>query len=469
MIRLIFCCLLFLLFGCDQTVKTAQVRPDQLQFPKLEFTFPEVSKQQLANGMKLYMKEDHELPLVDITMMIDGGSIEDSLAQTGLSQFFAAALETGGTESLSPIELESELEDMAAELSVESDSYNLSIHLSIHQQDLRRGLEILADMLRRPRFDAERVELARKQLLEVIHRQNDDPGMVAERILSEAVFPQHPLGSTAKAAAVEAFSREDLLKKQQRCLQPNNIWIAVSGAVEQRQMIDLLNDNFADWQPVVQITAPLPPLPPTPEGRVWMVSKDIPQTSIMIGHPGINKDNPDLFALQIANFILGGGGFNSRMMREIRSNRGLAYSVYSYFKVGRRLPELFIAAAETKCATTGEVVSLMQQLMQQLRDEPVSAEELELAKQSLINSFVFAFNDTHSIVTRKVRLDFFSYPEGYLENYRDRIAAVTIADVQRVARKYLHSDQLQIVLVGDLNLFVSDVDDFGLPVEQVEL
>jgi zinc protease len=200
-----------------------------------------------------------------------------------------------------------------------------------------------------------------------------------------------------------------------------------------------------------------------------VVDKEIPQTSILLGHQGINKDNPDLYALQVANFILGGGGFNSRMMREVRSNRGLAYSVYSYFRVGQQLPGQFIAGSETKTASTAEVVALLRRLIQQLRDEPVSAAELELARQSLINSFVFAFTDTHSIVSRRVRLDFYRYPEDYLENYQRQIAAVTIADVQRVARQYLRPEDLQIVLVGASREFLEGISQLGLPVQKIPL
>lgn len=456
MIRLLIYCLFILLLGCSQPVVVGQVRPDQLSFPELQFVFPAVEKQQLANGMKLYLKEDHELPLVDMTLMIGGGSIEEPLEKTGLSELFAAVLETGGAGELSPQELEAELEALAVELSVTSSTYHYAINLSLHQQDLPRGLEILAGILRHPRFDSERLELARKQLLESIHRQNDEPGSLAQRLLREAVYPQHPFGSSPKVEVVEKFSRDDLLRVQQRCLQPDNIWIAASGAFEQSQLIALLEQNFADWRSTQRAKIPLPQLPQAPAGRVLVVKKEIPQTSIVLGHPGINKDNPDQFALRVANFILGGGGFNSRMMREIRSNRGLAYSVYSYFEVGRRLPEMFIASSETKCQSTVEVVTLMRQLMRQLRDEPVSAAELELAKQSLINSFVFAFSDTHSIVSRKVRLDFFDYPEDYLETYREKVAAITVADVQRVARQYLQPDKLQIVLVGDPAAFSTD-------------
>ena len=474
MIRYCLLLLFLLLSACNQesvpsAAASAQVRPDQLKFPPLEFSFPQVDVSRLSNGMHLYLMEDHELPLVEMTLMVEGGSIYDPLDKTGLSELFAAALETGGAGKLSPAELEKELESMAAELAVSSSSYDYRIDFSLRQQDLSRSIEILADLLRRPRFDNDRVELARKQLLEAIRRKNDDPGEVSSRLLAEAVYPGHPFGSFPDAEEVKEFTRDDLLRLQRDCLQPQKIWIAVSGDFKESQLAKLLEQNLGDWRPATTAAKPIPPLPPEASAKIWLADKDVPQTSIKVGHSGISKDNPDYFAVQVANFILGGGGFNSRMMREIRSNRGLAYSVYSYFKLGRRLPELFVAGAETKCASTVEVVSLMRKLMRQMSQEPVSAEELELAQKSLINSFVFAFSDTHSVVSRRMRLDYFDYPQDYLETYRQKIAAVTVADVQRVAKKYLRPEQMQIVLVGDTSVFGNSFDGFDLPIERVDL
>lgn len=464
---LLFGCLF--LSACAQLPEPKTVRPDQLTFPPLHFEIPTVAKEQLENGMRVYLKEDHELPLVELSLLYAGGSIQDPADKTGLSRLYAEVLETGGAGELTPADLENELESMAAEVAVSSSAYGYQIDLSLHRRDLKRGLEILADMLRRPRFDPDRLELAREQMLESIRRQNDEPASIAGRLLAEAVYPQHPFGRYPKVEIVNSLSRADLRELHQRYSRPNNLWLAVSGDIEQAELLALLQKNFSDWQsePLVEFT--LPKLPPAPAGRIWFAHKDIPQTSILMGHPGISKDNPDLLPLRVANYILGGGGFNSRMMREVRSNRGLAYSVYSYFQLGRRLPELFIAGSETKCASTIEVVTIMRKLIQQLIDEPVSEAELELAKQSLINSFVFAFTDSHSIVSRKMRLDFYAYPAQYLETYQQKIAATTIADVQRVAQLYLHPEQLQVVLVGDGTLVSDAMNELGLPIEKVAL
>ena len=467
MSRYLLLLLALLLGGC--TPMTVKTDPDQLEFPPLKIDFPELEQQRLANGMKFYLQEDQELPLIDITLMVEGGSIYDPAAQTGLSKLFAQALATGGTVELTPAQLETELETMAATLDVSSSNYSYQADLSLHREDLPRVLEILAELLRHPGFDEERLELARKQVLEGIYRRNDDPGSVARRLLAEAVNPEHPFGDYPTVAEVQSITRADLLALHQRYFQPENFWLAVSGDVTAGELRDLLEQQFGDWQGTDEWTRDLPRLSEPSAGKVLVADKPIPQTTIMMGHRGVEKNNPEVMALRVANYILGGGGFNSRMMREVRSNRGLAYSAYSYFQVGRELPGLFLAGSETKSASTVEVVKLMRRLIQQLRDQPVSEQELELAKKSLINSFVFAFENSHAIVSRQARLDFYGYPEDYLAAYQQQVAAVSVADVQRVAQKYLHPQQLQIVLVGNSPDFIAEIDELQMPVEKVQL
>ncbi len=457
-----------LLSGCLPTSSVVKTRPDKLSFPSLQFHFPEVYREQLNNGARLYVKEDHELPLVNLTLMVEGGSIYDPLDKTGLSSLFARTLATGGTRSLPADEVEQELETMAAELSAESGLYGYTINLAVHRDDLKRSLEILTDLLRAPAFSADRFELARQQMIEGVRRQNDEPGGIAQRLLDETLVGQHPLGASATEATINGITREDLLEIHEKYFHPANFWFAVSGDVKLNQIEHQLEGLLGDWPSGDSLLREIPSMPEAPAGQILTVDKEIPQTTILIGHGGISKDNPDQYALQVANYILGGGGFNSRLMREVRSNRGLAYSVYSYFQVGRYLPGFFIAGSETKSASTPEVVGLMLKLIKQIRSEPVSGAELDLAKQSLINSFVFAFDNTHSVVARQVRLDYFDYPSDYLEQYKQHISEVTIADVQRVCQQYLHPEMLQVVLVGNTATYAEGLKPLGLPISSVE-
>jgi zinc protease len=461
--------LLGLLTACSAPL--APLRPDALQFPELIFDFPRVEQLTLSNGIQVYLRTDHDLPLVEVTGLIGGGSIFDPPNRTGLSELFAESLQTGGAGLRSPRQFEETLENMAADLSVSSSAYSYQVDMSMRRRDLASGFELLADLLRRPQFDPQRLEIARQGMIEGVRRQNDDPGSIAERTLAHLIYGDHPLGRFARKSSIENIQREDLLKLHETYFQPVNLSFAVSGDIDPAELENLLTRTLGDWARGERPNLEPPPLPKAPDrAGVYIADKEIPQTTILMGEPGIAKDNPDAMALRVANYILGGGGFNSRLMREIRSNHGLAYSVYSYFEIGRRLPELFIARSETKSQSTQDVVKMMRAEIQGLIERPVSAEELATAKESLINSFVFAFDNSHAVVTRQQRLDFYRYPPDYMQTYRQKIAAVTQAEVQRVARKYLHPDQLQIVLVGQQAAFGPDLAAvLGLPVKNIDL
>ncbi|PLX82810.1 MAG: insulinase family protein [Desulfuromonas sp.] len=453
--------LCFVLTACSARMP---LHPDQMQFSPLAFELPQVERLVLPNGIRLFLKEDHELPLVSVTAMIGAGSIGDPATKTGQGGVFASLLRTGGAGEMSPEALDEKLEHLAADFSATSDTYTTTLGLSLRSGDLRAGLGVLADVLRRPGFDVQRLELARKQAVEGVRRQDDDPGAVAQRTFMKALYGDHPLGRTPTEKTLQAVTREDLVAFHRRYSHPENLWLGISGDFSRGELKALLEELFGSWEGGAFRYQDVPPFGGVTSPSLILAQKEIPQTTILMGQVGIEKGNPDLQALRVMNFILGGGGFNSRLMREVRSNRGLAYSVYSYFQVGRLLPGPFIAGAETKSASTMEVVGLMRALIGEMRESPVPEADLQLAKESLINSFVFAFTDSHDIVTQRLRLDFFDYPDGYLETYRDKVAAVTGEDVLRVARRYLDPDRQIVVLVGDEAALDAPPSSLGLPV-----
>jgi len=455
-----------LLASCAGPV--AEVRPDQLSFAPLVFHPPVVERLELANGIHLYLKEDPELPLVEVTAMIGAGSIGDPADRTGEGGLYAAALRTGGAGNRTPDEVDGMLEALAADFSVHSDTYATTLDLSLQSGDLAAGFGLLADVLRRPGFDTGRLDLARSQAIEGVRRQNDDPGSIATRALMKALYGDHPLGRTPTVETLSAVERPHLLDFHRRYVHPNNLWLAVSGDFNRSELLELLDRVLGDWPRASFTPLPVPPLTTVSPGAVLVAQKEIPQTTVLLGEVGIDKSAPDQHAVRVMNYILGGGGFNSRLMREIRSDRGLAYSVYSYFQVGRLLPGPFIAGCETKSASTMEVVGLMRRNMEEMRSAPVSDHELALAKESLINSFVFAFDDSHDVITQAMRLDYYHYPEGYLETFRDKVAAVTAEDVLAAARAHLHPDRQVVVLVGDQSSFDAPPTALGRTVELIE-
>lgn len=458
---------LFLLAACLPA--SSPVDPRQLTFAPMIFAVPQVDRITLPNGMRLYLREDHELPMVRISGMFDGGALSEPDDKAGLTDLFGSTLRIGGAGERGPEEFDRALEELAINLSASVDSYATHFSLSARTADLKPALELLADMVRRPRFAPQRIEITRQQMLEGIRRRNDQPGAVASRLFRETLYAGHPFGRTPSVASVTAIERADLLAFQQRFFYPDNLWLAISGDFERADLLRKLTAVFGDWASGAPEQQVVPAVTTQAQGRVLVTNKDLPQTTVMIGELGIRKDNPDVYAVQVMNFILGGGGFNSRLMREIRSNRGLAYSVYSGFRPGRRLPGVFYAGCETKSASTLEAIDLLRAELRLIRDQPVSSEELLLAQESLVNSFVFSFDDSHAVVSQSMQLDFYDYPADYLSRYRERIAAVSIADVQRVAQTYLHPDQQLLVLVGKVDDFDRAPESLKLPVTNVSL
>lgn len=457
--------LLSLLSGCAPTLS----RPDHIQTPPLHFVVPQVDHTTLSNGIHLYFREDHELPLVSLTVMARGGAGDDPADKVGLASLLARALRTGGAGPRTPDQVDAGLERIAADFNISADTYSLSFELSLLATDLLFGIDLLRDTLRTPGLDPSRIELARRQMLEAIRRQNDHPQAIAGRVFQKAVYGDSPLGRTPTEESVQAISHSDLLAAYREIITPGNLWIAVSGDFDRAQIIAALEARFSSWSVQESPPRPLPQLGHPAGGIVIVGQKEVPQTVVMLGQLGVDKSAVDLQAVRVMNFILGGGSFNSRMMKEIREERGLAYSVQSYFQVGRFLPGPFVAQCETRSGTTLEALNLMRAEIERIRNEQVTSEELRVAKESLINSFVFSFTDPHEVVTQAMRLDFYDYPADYLQSYRDKIEALTIADVQKAARERLHPEQMTIVLVGDEARFDAPVASLGLPIERLSL
>jgi zinc protease len=452
--------------GCSAPLPTSY---EQLEYPELTFQLPEVETLVLDNGIRLYLKSDNELPLVQVTAMIGSGAISSPEDKTGFAGLFGSVWRSGGAGDKSPEALDEYLDLMAADMSASMGTYSAQLDLSLRSENLQEGINVLGDLLLRPGFDSERLELARLQAKEHLRRQNDSPGSISRRLLMAALYPDHYLGRSPTEASLMSITRQDLVDFQKTYFAPNNLWIAVSGDFEREHLLSILKQNFADWSQRDVPEQELPPVKGPDTGLIQVAAKDLPQTTIVIGDLGLSKEHPDQYAVRVLNYILGGGGFNSRMMREIRSNRGLAYSAYSYFQVGRRLPGPFVAGTETKNVSVLPAISLTREIMNDLRDNPVTDEELQLAKESQINSFVFGFENTHSVVSQQMSLAFFEYPENYLADYRDHIAAVSVADVQRAAQEFINLSRQQIVLVGNPEEFGDELKQFGLPVVEVDL
>lgn len=435
--------------------------PRTMTFQPLAFRIPTTERIVLENGMTVHLLEDHELPLVTIQAYIRTGSVYETTDKVGLAGLTGTVLRGGGTAATTPEELDSELEFMASSIESGIGADSGFVTLGSLTKNLDRTLSLFAQVLMSPAFREDRVTQAKNQAVEAIRRRNDDPKEVADRELNRAIYGAHPLGRIPTVESVHSITRDDLLAFHRRFFHPNNVILAISGNFDRNVILEKLRSLFAQWKKE-EITLPDIPNPaPTVNPAVLLVRKDIDQSVIRMGHPGIDKNNPDLHAVIVMNAILGGSGFSSRLMNVIRTREGLAYNVDSSFQAGRRFPGTFEAETETKAGTTARAIALMRDIISGMTREEVSDGELALAKESISNSFIFAFTNVASVANQWARLEYYGYPKGYLETFRDNIGRVTKQDVLRVARKYLHPDGMILVVVGDEKRFDRPLSSFG--------
>jgi predicted Zn-dependent peptidase len=440
--------------------------PRTMTFPPLAFTLPSAQEATLSNGIRVFMVQNHELPLVNLTALIDIGSIYEPAGKTGLAGLTGAVMRSGGTRDIPAEKLDEELEFMASSIEAGFGADSGSLSLATLSRNLDRTLELFTQVLTAPAFREDRVAIAKNRTLESIRRQNDDPKTVGDRELQKALYAGHPLGAFPSKESVSAIGRDDLAAFHRRYVVPGSVILAVSGDFDREKLLARLEKLLGGWQgkkdtPVV--AAPSPEAKP----EVLFVRKEVNQSVIRMGHMGIDKSNPDLYAIRVLDYIMG-GGFTSRMTTEIRSNQGLAYNVEASFDVGRRFIGTFQAETETKSGSTVRAIGLMRDIMATLTKELVTDQELSLAKDAIVNSFIFGFAKASDVVNQRARLAFYGYPPGYLENYRDNIAKVTREDVLRVAKKYLHPDKLIITVVGDDKALDKSLSSLG-PVREIKL
>lgn len=433
----------------------------ELKFDKISFKLPKTARVQLKNGMVLHMLVDHELPVVDISARVRIGSAWVPAEKAGLAELTGATWRAGGTVSLQPEAMDQKLERMATVLETGVGGESGSVTLKTLSRDLDESLALLADVVKNPAFEAKRFAVAKNQMLENIKREEDDPETLVDREFTKKVFAGHPFGASPAVATVEGLTREECERFYRDHVGPESFIFGIAGDFDPVAMAGKFEALFSDFRPAAKKLPPLPAVPEAVAPGIYLIDKDLPQTNLRFGHIGISRKNPDWDTVRVLNYVLGGGGFASRLMREVRSVRGLAYSVWSYFTGGDMDRGAFIIGGETKVASTAEFYTVSVALLRDVIEKGITPAELEQAKESLINSFMFAFDKNADVVARYVWMEYYNMPEGYLEGFRGRVEAVTSAKVLDAARKYLHPDGLVVVAVGNRKAIESQLAAFG--------
>ncbi len=451
-------CFLVLLSG---VYLCAQKSPkDKFVFPELNpIKMPKIETVELKNGLKLFLVEDHDYPTIDLRAMVHGGSVFEPADKIGLAYITGQALRTGGTSSMTGDEIDEELETLAASISTSIGEASGFIGLSVLKEDIDRTLEILADILINPVFAEDKINLTKIQHRASIARRNDDIGQISNREFTKLIFGKDsPYARHPEYATIAAVTRDDVVSFYEKYFHPNNILMAAWGDFDSKDMAGKIKKALGGWKAAKVSIPPMPEVDYEFRPTVNLIhKKDVNQSHILLGHIGGLLSNPDYPALSVMNSILS----FERMFKKIRTDEGLAYSVWGSYGAYYLAPGVFSCGAQTKSESTVYAIGLMIKELERMTREEVTDEELAKAKDEYLNSFVFNFSSRAQVVNRMMTYEFFGYPRDFMERIKKGVEKVTKKDVLRVARKYLKPDKVQILVVGKEEDFDESLSTLG--------
>lgn len=404
----------------------------------------------MENGMTVLIADHPSLPIITVNMLIKAGAVHDPDAKAGLSYMVAGMLDEG-TATRSAVQIAEQIEFIGGELSAQGGGDFSTATLRVLKKDAALGFTLLADILMNPKFDAKEVARVRGELVGFLQSEKDDPGIVAAKAFNEIVFKGHPYRRPANGneQTVSKLTRQDLVEFHDKFYRPNRVIMAIVGDLREAEALDLVKKHFGKWAPK---ELPLPAFPapePLPKSMLKLIDKDLTQATIVLGHVGIDRRNPDFYAVAVMNYILGGGGFSSRLVNRIRDEQGLAYNVNSVFEANV-MPGPFAVHVQTRNAAANQALASVFQELKRIRTESVRDQELADAKAYLVGSFPLRMDTNAKLASLLNFVELHSLGLSYFDDYPKAIAAVTKEDVLRVAQKYLSPDRYALVVVAKL-------------------
>ncbi len=410
---------------------------------------PPAERSVLPNGAVLIVSEQHAVPLVVVQVLLDAGSRRDPRGKEGLAGLTADLL-TEGTTKRTATQISDATDFIGASFDTSADMDYASLSLTVLGKDLDTGLDLLTDVLLHPSFPEAEVTRRREATLAAIRAAEDEPNRVAERAFTGSLFKDEPYGHRVigNPESVRNLTRNDLVSFYRQYYRPERSIITVVGDVSAADIGGRMQAALQDWKRGNVALFEYPPVA-SPRADTLTIDKPISQANIILGQRGIARDNSDYFALSVMNYILGGGGFSSRLLDNIRTRAGLAYSVASFF-TSNKAPGSFQVVMQTKNESATDAIERACSELERIRKEPVTDEELTDAKLYLTGSFPLRLDSSGKIAAFLSQVEFFTLGADYADTYIRGINAVTKDDVQRVAQQYLHPDQLKLIVVSNL-------------------
>ncbi len=441
----------------------------QIPIPPLPAFKPQQPKRiELSNGMVIFLQEDHELPLIEGSARIRGGSRNQPASKVGLVEIYGEVWRTGGTKMQTGDQLDDYLEVRAAKVETGGGPDSTSISLNCLKGDFDDVFKVFADLLQNPEFRADKLDLAKKQLEDGISRRNDDIGGIAHRESVKLAYgADNPYARTPEYATVATVTRQDLLDWHNTYVHPNNIILGISGDFDAAAMEAGLRGAFESWPKGPALAKDQIQYHSAKPGYYQISKEDVNQSSIHLVGLGTTRDNPDYYAISVFNEAFG-GGFSSRLFNDIRTKRGLAYNVGGGIGANFGHPGILQIAMSTKSQSTVESIQAVDEDIDDLTRHPISDEEINRAKDAILNAFIFRLDSPDKILAERVTYEYYGYPPDWLDKFPTEIKKVTAADVNRVAAKYLHRDQLAVLVVGNTKEFDKPLSSLG-PVKEIDI
>ena len=403
----------------------------------------------LPNGMALLVAEQRAVPIVTVSLLIPAGSVQDPPDKPGVANL-VAQLMTQGTKTRTAPQISEAIEFLGASLSVDAGQESTTISLSVLSKDLDTGLELMADVLLNPVFNQADLERKINEVVAGIKRDQEDPGTVSWQAFLALVYGSHPFGRPVEGTekSVPTITRDDVVKFHEAYFRPNKAILAAVGDIGLADLKSRLQARLGAWQAGGStVTPPAPPAPLT-QRVVKTVQREVTQANINLGNLGITRESPDYYPVQIMNYILG-GGFGSYLISTIREEKGWAYDVGSSFGMGKIAGE-FSVSMQTKNEVAQDAIDVALTLIRRIREQPVSDQDLKDAKAFMTGSFPLRLDTSKKIAGMLATIEYYGLGLDYVEQYAARVNAVTAADVQRVAQKYLEPEKYALAVVADL-------------------
>jgi zinc protease len=426
-------------------------KPSDLKYPPLKFEPPDPKafRMELANGLRAYIQEDHSLPLVTVSAQVNFGNLYVPKEKEGLGSVMADILIKGGTKTKEGDTIQERIDFLGGSLSFFVSDRTSTLSLFVLSKDLDEGLDLFFDVLMNPEFREDALKLSRARLIEQLRQANDQPSTVLSREYGRLLYGDHPLTWDPTRITYEGIAAADLKGFHGEYFFPKNIILAAAGDFNKTELKNKINKITAGWKNKSLKMPTLSKNFPQFEPGVYFIQKAINQGYVSLGHLGIEDTNPDYFAVQVMNFILGGGSFTSRITTKVRSDEGLSYNQGSRFTYTWGFPGTFSGYVQTKSATVGYAISLIMKEMERIRREPVADNEMATALNYYLESFSDNFQSTQATMSSFANLEMTGKPMDYYKTYRSKIQSVTKEKVMEVANKYIHPDKMAIMIVGD--------------------